>query len=120
MSARGLWRLVVVLGMMFGAGAATAADLAGYYGGSCVSYRQSSLAAQPLDTIKQTVWANFESAKNGMNEERVHSTKSTAFIWAMEARWACSAAIGYLDGGHLDEESVQKCDCFHQRYLSFR
>ena len=43
-----------------------------------------------------------------------------AFVWAMETRWACTAAIGYLDGGHLDEESVQKCDCFHQRYMSLR
>lgn len=121
MSMNHLARFAIVLGMtLFAASAVGAADLTGYYGGSCTSYRQSTLPSQSLDVVKQTVWANFESAKDGMNTPAVQAAREPAFIWAMEARWACSAAAGYLDGGYLDEESVQKCDCFHQRYLSFR
>ncbi|SMQ60328.1 hypothetical protein SAMN06295905_0363 [Devosia lucknowensis] len=113
-------RFVVAAAVVSSVGAVSAADLGGYYGGSCVSYRQSTLPMQPLDVVKQTVWANFESARDGMSNPSVQASRSPAFIWAMEARWACSAAVGYLDGGHLDEESVQKCDCFHARYVSFR
>lgn len=120
MLTKGLHRTFVVLGATLLIGAPSAADLTGYYAKSCVSYRQSTLPTQPIENIRQTVWANFESAKAGMDNPAVQASRQPAFVWAMEARWACSAAIGYLDGGNLDEVSVQKCDCFHQRYVSFR
>jgi len=55
-----------------------------------------------------------------MNDPRVQASRQQAFTWAMETRWACTAAIGYLNGGNIDEESIQKCDCFHQRYISLK
>ncbi|ODT80479.1 MAG: hypothetical protein ABS76_16220 [Pelagibacterium sp. SCN 64-44] len=113
-------RLLVVAGIVVSAGGAGAADLNTYRSGTCVSYTQSTLPAQPREVVRQTIWTNFENAEAGMNDPRVQSARQPAFIWAMETRWACSAAIGYLKGGHLDEESVQKCDCFHQRYQSLR
>ena len=119
MTAKFLLRLLVVGGALAISGAVTAADLA-HYRGMCRSAAYSALADQPSPVIKQTLQTNFEDAKAGMDEPRVIASTSPALVWAMQARWACSAAIGYLDGGHLDLESVQKCDCFHQRYVSFR
>ncbi|WEK03745.1 MAG: hypothetical protein P0Y65_16330 [Candidatus Devosia phytovorans] len=101
-------------------GAVQAADLTGYRAGICISHSDSALASQSTETIRQTVWANFESAKTGMSDPQVLASNRSAFVWAMEARWACATAAGYLKGGNVDVESVEKCDCFHQRYESFR
>lgn len=120
MMAKSFLRLVVVASGLAVAGSAGAADLGVYRNTSCLSYAQSTLPSEPQETIKQTLWANFQDAEAGMNDPRVQAARQPAFVWAMEARWACTAAIGYLNGGHLDEESVQKCDCFHQRYVSLR
>lgn len=120
MVAKSFLRLVAVASGLAVVGSAGAADLGVYQSTSCVSYAQSTLPSQPPETIKQTLWDNFQSAEAGMNDPRVQASRRQAFTWAMETRWACTAAIGYLDGGHLDEESIQKCDCFHQRYVSLR
>lgn len=120
MTTKSFLRFLVIASSIMLAGNTVAADLGGYRGALCVSHVQSNLPSQPREVIKQTVWANFENVEAGMNDPRVQSARQPAFIWAMEARWACSAAIGYLKGGYLDEESVQKCDCFHQRYQSLR
>lgn len=97
-----------------------AADLGHYAGGQCTNYRQSYLPQQPVEIIRQSVSENMSSAKAGMDDPRTLTNSRPAFVWAMEARWACSAALGYLNGGHVDEQTVQKCDCFHQQYLAFR
>ncbi|WP_240233115.1 hypothetical protein [Devosia lacusdianchii] len=102
------------------AGTIQAADLAGGYRGACVSYSQSDLANQSPDVIRQTVWSNLDNAKSAMNEPSVLASTRPSFVWAMEARWACEAAAGYLETGHFDTASIQKCDCFYQRHLSFR
>lgn len=120
MMAKSLLRLLAIAAGTILAGNAGAADLGIYRSASCFSYAQSTLPAEPVETIKQTLWNNFQDAEAGMNDPRVQGARQPAFVWAMETRWACTAAIGYLDGGHLDEESVQKCDCFHQRYMSLR
>lgn len=99
---------------------ATAADLGYQQGGVCLSYAQSTLPDLDINTINQTVLANFESARDGMSEPRVLANRRSAYVWAMEARWACEAAAGYLKNGTLDEESIQKCDCFYRRFISFR
>ena len=117
---RGLtFRLMLVLASI-SVVSASAADLGYQQGGVCLSYSQSTLATLDSDTINQTVWANFESARDGMLDPRVLANRRSAYVWAMEARWACSAAAGYLKNGTLDEESIQKCDCFYRRFISFR
>ncbi len=104
-------------------GSVSAADLPSYQspsGSYCSNHRQSVLPQRQVSEIRQTVSQNLASAIDGMNSQSVLRDSDPAFIWAMEARWACAAAVGYLNGGTVDVESVQKCDCFHQRYLSFR
>ena len=99
---------------------ASAADLAYHQGGICLSYSQSTLPTLDAGTIHQTVWSNFENARDAMSDPRVLANRRSAYVWAMQARWACSAAVGYLEGGYMDEESIQKCDCFYRRFISFR
>lgn len=120
MMAKSLLRSLVVAGGLVLVGSAGAADLNIYRSASCVSYTQSTLPSQPGEIVKQTLWENFQDAEAGMNDPRVQASGRQAFTWAMETRWACTAAIGYLNGGNIDEESIQKCDCFHQRYVSLK
>lgn len=120
MTVKSLLRPVLVAGGLVLAGSAGAADLNIYRSASCVSYTQSTLPSQPREVIKQTLWDNFQDAEAGMNDPRVQASGRQAFTWAMETRWACTAAIGYLNGGNIDEESVGKCDCFHQRFVSLK
>jgi hypothetical protein len=110
---------VVLLGLV-GATGASAADLGLYRGGQCTNYRQSVMPQMPVEDIRLSVSANLESAKAGMDDPSVLASRQPAFIWAMEARWACSAALGYLNGGYVDDETVQKCDCFHQQFVAFQ
>jgi hypothetical protein len=116
----GYWTAGLIALGLAAATSVSAADLSHYLGGQCLNYRQSVMPLKPLEELRQSVSANFESAKAGMNDPNVLADREPAFIWAMEARWACSAALGYLNGGHVDEETVQKCDCFHQQYEFFR
>ncbi|MNL48256.1 hypothetical protein D3C87_1710970 [compost metagenome] len=120
MMVKSLLRPLLVAGGFLLAGGAGAADLDFHRSASCTSYTQSTLPLQPRETIKQTLWDNFQNAEAGMNDPRVQASSRQAFVWAMETRWACTAAIGYLNGGNIDEESIQKCDCFHQRYISLK
>lgn len=100
--------------------ATLAADTSGRYGSYCVALAQSNLPSQSPEVIRQTVWSNLDDAKAAMLEPAVLASLRPSYIWAMEARWACEAAVGYLANGRVDTESIQKCDCFYQRHLSFR
>jgi hypothetical protein len=113
------FKLILALASIW-AVSANAADLGYHQGGLCQSYGQSTLASLDSSTINQTVVANFESARGAMSDPRVLANRRSAYVWAMEARWACEAAAGYLKNGTLDEESIQKCDCFYRRFISFR
>ena len=48
----------------------------------------------------------------------VVGSKAPAFDWAVAAVVQCNAALGYLEGGHVDKASSQKCDCFHDHIMS--
>lgn len=120
MSVKVLVPAIFLSGALALSSTAIGADLLLYSGGQCTNYRQSALPLQPVEEIRQSVSANLESAKAGMDDPSVLASRKPAFVWAMEARWACSAALGYLNGNYVDEESVQKCDCFHQQYVAFR
>lgn len=100
---------------------AMAADLAyGSYGQQCVGFGDSGLASLPPAEIEVEVTEHFVVAKAAMSEPGIVASRRPAFTWAYETRIACGKAIGYLMSSHIDVESVQKCDCFYRRFLSFR
>lgn len=110
----------VIMAFALASAQANAADLGGGYGPQCVSYKSSQLIDATPEEIKNAVNAHFMDAKLAMSEPRIVATRTPVFTWANEARLACGKAAGYLQGGYLDEDSIQSCDCFYQRFVSFR
>ncbi|MES2905710.1 MAG: hypothetical protein V4691_01565 [Pseudomonadota bacterium] len=45
--------------------------------------------------------------------------RSPAYVWANETKALCGQAIGYLNGGAIEEETISKCDCYHSQMLRF-
>lgn len=43
------------------------------------------------------------------------ASRSTAFRWASETKVACGKAYGYLKTGYRDEDTLNKCECFHNQ-----
>lgn len=111
--------LIVVLACLF-AGQSFAADLMLHSASQCGSFRDSRLLSYAPSEAKQLVSEYFSEAKLAMVDPAVVGSRRPAYTWANEARLACGIALGYLKTGYLDEESVQKCDCFYQRFLAFR
>jgi hypothetical protein len=89
-------------------------------GGQCTFAEQSQLYLLPEDEIEVRVAGYYDETAAALKSEAVIGSRSPAFLWASEAKFQCGKAIGYLKGGSIDEESVQKCDCFYGRYLKFR
>ena len=42
-----------------------------------------------------------------------------AFVWAVEAKAACGKAFGYLKASYRDEDTLNKCACFHSRMIEY-
>ena len=97
-----------------------AADLHGYRGGSCVSASSSQLALLPADEIEVRVSDFYADAGDALASSAVVGSRSPAFLWARETRFQCGKALGYLEGGYIEEDVIAKCDCAHGRLMSFR
>jgi hypothetical protein len=115
-----LLRGAVIVALAIAAAGVSAADL-GYVGraGVCVLRTDSQLMSLPPEEIHRTVTEYFENSKLAMSEPVIIESRKPAFTWAFEARISCGKAIGYIKGGHFDEESIEKCDCYYQRFISF-
>ena len=102
-------------------GQAAAADLALSRGApQCSANAASQLLLLSEAEIEQEVWHHFTVAKAAMSEADVIGSRRPAFTWANETRIACGKAAGYLQYDFVDEDSVTNCDCFYQRFLSYR
>lgn len=97
-----------------------AADLHGYGAGSCVSASSSQLALLPEDEIAVRVSGFYADAGDAVGSSSVVESRSPAFLWARETRFQCGKALGYLEGGYIEEDVIGKCDCAHGRMMSFR
>jgi hypothetical protein len=62
----------------------------------------------------------YSEALDAVVSPDVIGSKSPAFLWAQETKFQCGKASGYFKGGYLDEDTVRKCDCAHDRYVAFR
>jgi hypothetical protein len=122
---RGL--LAAALGMCLGAGllfpsGAGAADLPGrgeaaFAPAACLIAGRSPLLDLPPADVAREVEFRYGRAVATSNESSVIASSRPVFPWAMEARMACGTAIGYLRGAVVDDVSVSRCDCFHDRMV---
>ncbi len=112
-----LGALVLALAM---AQSAFAADAFSGHRGVCMWHQHNQIMNQPADVISQTVNFNYENARAALQDERVLGSSRPAFVWALEANNACANAVGYIKGGSMNAEAIQKCDCFHARMQTYR
>ena len=102
------------------AGPAFAADLSADSYGQCTFAEQSQLHLLPEAEIEARVSAYYDEASAALKSSAVVGSRSPAFLSASETKFQCGKAIGYLDGGTINDVSIQKCDCFYGRYAKYR
>jgi hypothetical protein len=54
-------------------------------------------------------------AVNVADSDEWIDSRAPAFTWASEAKVACGKAYGYLQTGYRDDDTINKCECFHGR-----
>lgn len=54
-------------------------------------------------------------AVNVADSDQWIDSRAAAFTWASEAKVACGKAYGYLQSGYRDDDTLNKCECFHNR-----
>ena len=59
-----------------------------------------------------------ESIAVAASDESIYSSRP-AFVWASEAKVACGKAYGYLRTNYKDEDTINKCECFHSRMVEY-
>lgn len=100
------------------AGSAGAADLADATTRVCLTSWDSGILDLARPELTQTLQQYRDDAAAAAKDKSVVYSRSTAFDWAVAATVQCNVALGYLKGGHVDEVSSEKCDCFHGRLLA--
>ena len=59
-----------------------------------------------------------ESIVVASSSEWINSSRPV-FVWASEAKAACGKAYGYLRTNYKDEDTINKCECFHSRMVEY-
>ena len=59
-----------------------------------------------------------ESVAVAASNEWINSSRPV-FVWASEAKVACGKAYGYLRTSYRDEDTINKCECFHSRMVEY-
>jgi hypothetical protein len=59
-----------------------------------------------------------ESVAVANSSEWINSSRPV-FVWASEAKVACGKAYGYLRTNYKDEDTINKCECFHSRMVEY-
>ncbi len=71
-----------------------------------------------VDLKAQVVKLMDESVAVANSSEWIYSSRP-AFVWASEAKVACGMAYGYLKTNYRDEDTLNKCECFHDRMVEY-
>jgi hypothetical protein len=88
--------------------------------GYCILAADSSLQyMENQSQLREEVTSRYDHAVEVATTWSWIYNARPVFTWATETELACGKAIGYLKGGTVDAENVGKCDCFHQRMLSY-
>lgn len=102
-------------------GGALAADLGATYRASyCPYYSASDILSYAEPEIKGMIETFLSEAEAELASTSVLNSTKPSFVWASETKFACNVALSYFRTGNLDDESVQKCDCFHTRMTNYR
>jgi hypothetical protein len=71
-----------------------------------------------IDLKSEVVKLMDESVAVANSSEWINSSRP-AFVWASEAKVACGMAYGYLKTNYKDEDTLNKCECFHDRMVEY-
>ena len=72
-----------------------------------------------LDELRgEVVRLMDESVSVAKSSEWINSSRPV-FVWASEAKVACGKAYGYLRTNYKDEDTINKCECFHSRMIEY-
>ncbi len=104
----------------------------GYSKGSMVSHSRCRFVEDAdelinytdLRALKDEVWTRYEHASGVSNSNRAVYSQSPLFIWAGQAKINCARSYGYLRKRwkwrkRPDYVTLQKCECFYERMLSY-
>jgi hypothetical protein len=98
-----------------------AADIIGEpVGDYCRTVGTSNLVLNDniVDLKAQVVKLMDESVAAANSSEWINSSRPV-FVWASEAKVACGMAYGYLKTNYKDEDTLNKCECFHDRMVEY-
>jgi hypothetical protein len=110
---------VVAVALLVSPISVQAADL-GVGGGQCALATSSTLMSEPSDAVlTQNVVRLMNEAVGVADDARWINSRRPAFTWASEAKVACGKAYGYLKASYRDEDTINKCECFHSRMVQY-
>lgn len=96
-----------------------AADL-GVGGNYCRLATGSSLLGQTSNAkLTDGVVRLMNESVAVADDARWINSSRPAFVWASEAKAACGKAYGYLQSDYRDEDTINKCECFHSRMVQY-
>ena len=77
------------------------------------------LLEENMSTLKTEVVRLMDEAVSVAKSSEWVNSSRPAFVWASEAKAACGMAYGYLKTNTRDEDTLNKCECFHQRMVEY-
>jgi hypothetical protein len=98
---------------------AQAADLGEGYAQCTLATGSSLLAQQSNAALSDEVVRLMNEAVGVADDPKWVNSRQPAFTWASEAKVACGKAYGYLKASYRDEDTINKCECFHARMLQY-
>lgn len=117
-------KLLVALALVLAPAAAGATDLPNrktiVESKGCLLARRSPILDLPSAAdMRAAVDQRLATAVAVATSERTIYNPSPRFVWASETKAYCGMAVGYFDGGEVNETTVTKCDCFYERMQRF-
>jgi len=111
--------IVAAAFLLAGSVTAHAADLGEEYSQCALATGSTLLAQQSNAALSDEVVRLMNEAVGVADDPKWISSRQPAFTWASEAKVACGKAYGYLKASYRDEDTINKCECFHTRMLQY-
>ncbi|WP_269933384.1 hypothetical protein [Aminobacter sp. HY435] len=86
----------------------------------CRTVTTSNLAlTENIGELKTEVVRLMDESVAAANSSQWIDSSRPVFVWASEAKVACGMAYGYLKTSYRDEDTLNKCECFHSRMVEY-